>query len=106
PARSREQQASDADGDIRNELRKLEHSRHARIGAFAIDTADNTTIGHRKDERFPLCSTFKLLAAAAILHKNSQSDLDLLHKVVHYGESDLVEHSPVTENHVGDGMLL
>lgn len=92
--------------DVRHELRDLEESRAVRIGAFAIDTANNATLGHRADERFPLCSTFKLLAAAAVLHKNSQSDSDLLRQIAHYDKSDVVEHSPVTKTHVDDGMPL
>lgn len=92
--------------DVRDQLRDLEQSRAARIGAFAIDTADSTTVEHRADERFPLCSTFKLLAAAAVLHKNSQSDSDLLRQIAHYDKGDIVEHSPVTKTYVDDGMPL
>src|SRR5699024_4378756 len=39
-------------------------------------------------------------------HKNSQSDADLMRQLVHYDESELVAHSPVTKTHVTDGMPL
>ena len=32
-----------------------------------LDTLSGERTGHRADERFPMCSTFKLLAAAAAL---------------------------------------
>src|SRR5262249_11415202 len=58
------------------------------------------------DERFPMCSTFKLLAAAAVL-KGSGDDLAGLQRRVRFDKADLVTYSPETEKHVGgDGMSL
>jgi hypothetical protein len=40
-----------------------------RLGVFVRDTGAGSTLEHRADERFPMCSTFKLLAAAAALKR-------------------------------------
>jgi beta-lactamase class A len=79
----------------------LEASYGVRIGFVARDLASGRSIEHRADERFPLLSVFKVLAAAAVLR-----DLDrgALGRVVRYDAADLVDYSPVTSLHVADGM--
>ena len=78
----------------------------SRLGVAALDTGDGSLLQYRGDERFPMCSTFKLLAAAAVL-KGSGDDLAGLQRRVRFDKSDLVTYSPETEKHVGgDGMSL
>jgi beta-lactamase class A len=48
-------------------FRALEEEYAARLGVFALDTATGRTVAYRADERFPMCSVFKGLAAAAVL---------------------------------------
>ncbi|NBE97203.1 class A beta-lactamase [Nonomuraea sp. KC401] len=88
------------------ELRALETSFKGRIGAYAIDTANGRTIAYRSDERFPLLSTFKAMACAAVLHKARTSQPGLMNKRVRWTARDLVDYSPVTEKHVKDGMTV
>lgn len=52
-----------------------------------------------------MSSTFKALAAAAVLAKVDAGREDLA-RVVTYRKSELVDYSPVTENHVADGMTV
>ena len=47
----------------------LEKQSGARIGVAALDTGTGKRIAWRADERFVMCSTFKLSLAAAILAK-------------------------------------
>ena len=54
----------------------LEEEFGARVGVWAIDTATGATVEHRADERFAFASTYKALAAAAVL--DSGADLDAL----------------------------
>ncbi|WP_347339903.1 class A beta-lactamase [Bradyrhizobium guangdongense] len=71
-----------------------------------LDTTTGIPIHHKGDERFPMCSTFKVLAAAAIL-KDVGSKLEGLERRVRIEQADLVASSPVTSKHVGgDGMTL
>ena len=69
------------------------------------DTETGASITYRSDERFPLCSTFKFLAAAAILRRVDAGS-EKLDRRIAYGASDLVTYSPVTQGHVGEGMPL
>ncbi|MGW6444137.1 class A beta-lactamase [Lentzea sp. NPDC055074] len=81
---------------ITGRLRELEKRHHARLGVFATDTGTGRTVLHRADELFPMCSTFKTIAAAAILRKDR--DGTLLGKVITYTKSDVDKsgHGPVT----------
>ncbi|MGA4963552.1 class A beta-lactamase [Streptomyces pseudogriseolus] len=84
-------------------LRALEREFGARLGVFAVDTGTGATVVHRADERFALCSTFKTLAAAAVVDHRPGARLD---ERISYSTADLVTYSPVTEKHTGDGMTL
>jgi beta-lactamase class A len=75
-----------------------------RLGV-AVLQADGRIEGHRLDERFPMCSTFKWLAAAHVLHRVDRG-LERLDRRISYGRDVLLPHSPITEKHVGKGMTL
>lgn len=59
--------ASGAADRTARELRALEREHSARLGAYAHDTATGRTVVYRQDERFPMCSLFKTIGAAAVL---------------------------------------
>ena len=86
-------------------LQALEHSFEGRLGLCAIDTGSGRTLAWRAAERFPLCSTFKAVLAAAVLAESSRSP-GLLQRRIRYTRQDLVTYSPVTQAHVGDGMTV
>jgi beta-lactamase class A len=75
-----------------------------RIGVAALDTGSGKRIDRRADQRFPLCSTFKLLAAAAVLRRVDDGK-EKLDRLVPYGESDLLSYAPVTKQHVSEGAM-
>ena len=97
-------QASDDTG-ISARLAALEEQHTARVGVFAHHLGTRKTVVYRADELFPMCSVFKTLAAAAVLR-----DLDrhgeVLYRVVHYTEADLVDGSDQTRAHLADGMTV
>ncbi|WP_328503138.1 class A beta-lactamase [Streptomyces sp. NBC_00457] len=84
-------------------FRSLEREFDARLGVYALDTGTGRSVGYRADDRFAYASTFKALAAGAILRKYGTDGID---KVVTYSRDDLVENSPVSENFVDTGMTL
>ncbi len=90
---------------VRARLAKLEHDSASRLGVCAIDTATMNTIGHRENEGFPFCSTFKLVLVCAILTRSIREN-DLLLRRIRYSRADLVHYSPITEKHVGAGMTV
>jgi beta-lactamase class A len=87
-------------------LRELERAYGGRIGAFAVNTATGAVAGHRAAEPFPLLSTFKALAAAAVLHTARHRDHGLLDRVIHWTSADLVDYSPITGQHVDTGLTV
>ena len=95
--------ASSAPTAASAEFARLETEFGARLGVYAVDTGTGQVIAHRADERFAYASTFKALAAAAVLDRTTTEGLD---KVIRYTEADLVPYSPVTEKHVKTGMKL
>ncbi|MFF0486548.1 class A beta-lactamase [Streptomyces sp. NPDC004435] len=95
--------AGAADASYRREFRALESAFDARLGVYAIDTGTGREIAWRDGERFPYASTFKALAAGAVLREEG---LDGMERVVTYTKEELVDPSPVTEEHVDTGMTL
>lgn len=85
------------------QLAALEQAAGGRLGVAAWRQDSELRIAYRADERFPLCSTFKAMLAAAVLAR-STSDKDMLGKRVRYAAKELVTYSPITEKHVADGM--
>lgn len=83
----------------------LEKQNGGRVGVAAFDTRSGRRIDWRGDERFPLTSTFKLLAAAAVLSR-ADAGVTALEKIVRYEQRDLVAYSPVTKDFAGRGMTL
>jgi len=82
----------------------IERSSGGRLGV-AVMQADGRVEGHRLDERFPMCSTFKWLAAAHVLQRVDRGE-ERLDRRIRYGRDALLPHSPVTERHVGEGLTL
>ncbi len=79
-------------------LAGLERRHGGRLGVAVLDTGSGQTWGHRADERFGLCSTFKLLLAAAVLQ---QIDAGRLRgdRWVGFDGATPVPNSPVTDAH-------
>lgn len=92
--------------DLHQRLQALERRHGGRLGASILDIASGQRIGHRADERFPMCSTFKFLAAAQVLVRVDRGEEQLQRRIV-FTDKDLVAYSPVTGQHVGaPGMSL
>jgi beta-lactamase class A len=99
------QPANASDTSIESEFIRLEKALGGRIGMDVYDTAHGRHFGYRQDERFAMCSTFKIMLVGAILAQSVKID-SLLACQVMYAQSDLVNYSPVTGKHVADGMAV
>ncbi|MEV2251636.1 class A beta-lactamase [Streptomyces sp. NPDC050147] len=88
---------------VARDFKALERKFDARLGVYAVDTGTGREVAHNAGERFAFNSTFKALAAGAVLRKYSLSGLD---RKITYSKDDLVANSPVTEKHVETGMTL
>jgi beta-lactamase class A len=75
-----------------------------RIGVAALDTGTGQHIEYKANERFPMCSTFKVLAAAAVL-KLVDEGKEYLDRMVPYAKEDILEYAPVTKEHLKEGRM-
>jgi beta-lactamase class A len=57
------------DDDVEARLARLERRHGGRLGVAIHDPGSGRRAAHRGDERFLMCSTFKLLLAAAMLER-------------------------------------
>jgi len=90
---------------VQQQLAALEKDSGGRLGVMLINTADNSQIAYRADERFAMCSTSKFMAASAIL-KQSETQTELLTRRIRLKKSDLVNYNPITEKHLDTGMTI
>ena len=98
--------ADPAGAGFTNELARIEAGIGGRLGVAVHDTESGQRYNHRPDERFPMCSTFKVLACAAVLGRIDMGQEDLSRRI-RFEAGDLVTYSPVTKGRVGgDGMAL
>ena len=88
--------------DFAKSIATIEAKTGSRIGIAALDTGSGKRLDYRSDERFPMCSTFKFLAAAAVL-KRADEKQDQLDRFICYGAKDILEYAPVTKAHLKDG---
>ncbi|WP_073926991.1 class A beta-lactamase [Streptomyces sp. CB03911] len=96
-------------GRITDRLRALEQAHGARLGVFVWDTVTGRTVLHRADELFPMCSTFKTIAVAAVLRDLDRDGAFLAHRI-RYTERDVTAsgYAPVTglPGNLADGMTV
>lgn len=83
-------------------LAALEQSAGGRLGAYLLDTGSGRSVGRNQDQRFGMCSTFKLLLAAAVLREVDAGRL-ALETFIPYTKADMVPHAPVTGEHLAEG---
>ncbi len=75
-----------------------------RVGVAAWNTGTDAWLGHRRNEAFAMCSTFKWALAAATLH-NAQGGGPQLDERVRYNQSSMLSHAPVTSQHLERGWM-
>jgi len=80
--------------------RDIEARVGGRLGVAVLDPATGELAGQRLDERFPMCSTFKTLAAAHVLAR-VEAGLERLDRRIVVAPADLLEWAPVTRKRVG-----
>ena len=78
----------------------LEKASGGRLGVTLLDTRTGKRVGHRQDERFPMCSTIKWMLAAAALHR-AERQPGFLDERLPMRAEDLIDHAPTTRRHVG-----
>ena len=90
---------------LEDQLKMLEDRYDARVGVSALDTESDVSVDHRADERFGFASSLKVFAVAELLDRTTPKELE---KNVTWTQADVDEAgwTPVTEEHVDDGLPL
>lgn len=86
--------------DFATELAIIEKKSGGRLGVSLLDPASGRATGHNRDQRFPMCSTFKLLAASAILARVDGGREDLARRIA-IPRDGIVVNSPITGPRAG-----
>lgn len=95
--------ASPAAHALDHRFAEIEKRSGGRLGIAALDTETGARFAHRRNERFPLCSTFKLLAAGAILTRIDQGK-EQLNRRIPITAGDVLDYAPIAKTHVGGDM--
>jgi beta-lactamase class A len=89
--------------DLGGAFKAIEAEASGRLGVAILDTKSGASAGHRANERFPMCSTFKAVAAAAILAKVDAGKEQLTRRIA-IKQSDILSYAPIAKQHV-DGEM-
>jgi beta-lactamase class A len=82
-----------------NRLAAIERASGGRLGVALIDSEGHLLMAHRSDERFAMCSTFKLLLGA--MHAQTAG---ARHPMA-FTRADLLPNSPYSERSLRFGMM-
>jgi len=86
-------------------FQQLERTNGGRLGVAVVDTGTGEHANYRGNERFPLCSTFKFLLAAAVLQRVDRHE-EALNRAIGIPNSPVLGHSPLTLPHAGRTMTV
>lgn len=96
-------QALAAEADLASQFAKIEKKIGGRLGV-AVSGAGLKAAYHG-GERFPMCSTFKLLAVAAVLHRVDEGD-EMLSREIPVPPDAILDYAPVAKEHAGGTMTI
>jgi len=83
----------------------VERTSGGRCGLALLDTATGQRFSVRGNERFPMCSTFKLALTAQLLHTAEQGRTTLT-TAIPITAADMVPHAPFTQPRIGKSATL
>lgn len=85
-------------------IQAIENRVGGRVGVALVDADGTLLSSYRGDERFAMCSTFKLAMAGTVLEAADAGTLSL-DDALAYDEDDLLEYAPVTRENIAAGEL-
>lgn len=98
------QPAMAAEAALQQAFQQIEQRSQGRLGVLVLHTGTGQQWGWRMHERFPMCSSFKLLLAAQPLAQEAAGALVLIERI-RFSADDLVAWSPVTEPQAAQGSM-
>lgn len=89
-----------------DKIKEIESQHNTRVGYVQLNFNNGLPIeSYRSQERFPMMSTFKVLLCGAVLAR-VDSGMEQLDRRISYRQTDLVEYSPITKEHLSEGMTV
>lgn len=82
-----------AEGGVQDRLRDLEIDVGGRLGVAALDMESDRRVDYRSGSLFPICSTFKLLLAGAVLTKVDHGT-EQLDRALAFSKADMLDYAP------------
>lgn len=79
-----------------------EHLTGGHIGLYAQNLGTGRSLAWRADERFAMCSTFKMSLAACVLTRTAQGQ-EQLGRVIPYGPADILDYAPIAKQNLSTG---
>jgi beta-lactamase class A len=92
-------------GVLRKEIDRIAADCSGRLGVSIFDVQAQEPFNHNGDARFPMCSTFKFLAAAAVL-KRVDDEKEQLGRLIPVAEGDVVPGSSHIKAPVPGGLTM
>ena len=86
-------------------IRRIEAKSGGRLGVSCRISGTTAQFGYREDELFPMCSTFKALAAAFVLHR-VDGGIEQLDRSIKIPHDAVIANSPTTKKHAGGEMTV
>ncbi len=90
---------------LNSSMAEVEKRSGGRLGVAALDLQTGRRFAWRGDQRFRMCSTFKMPLSAAILRRVDQGR-ERLDRVIAYGPEVLMGNSNATKQNLGKGMTV
>ena len=91
-------------GGAQDRLREMEGTLGGRLGVAALDMESDRRIDYRSASLFPMCSTFKLLLAGAVLSKVDHGK-EQLDRAIPLTQDDILDYAPVAKTLLPKGRM-
>jgi beta-lactamase class A len=82
----------------------LEKKSSGRIGVSVISMSGASLFSYRENERFAMCSTFKVLLAALVLSR-VDSKVEFLDRAIPFQATDILDYAPITKKYLAAGHM-
>jgi len=89
---------------VQDGLRELEATVGGRLGVAALDMTSDRRIDYRSGNLFPLCSTYKLLLAGAVLAKIDQGK-EQFDRAIPLTQADMLDYAPEAKQVLSKGRI-
>ena len=90
--------------EFTSRISTLESKSSGRIGVSVVSANGTPLFSYRANERFAICSTFKVLLGAAILSR-VDTNIESLDRAISYKSSDILDYAPITKENLSAGRM-